>query len=212
MGSGESVFALQQDGRLVGNIAAMLPGQIPAGGKGALVFARHGDLPLGGSTGTLTLRSPQLVDGRTVPTVEVRSRWARGWLLLPLATGIVTAFIVRIFQEHGRTRAEALLRLAQEGQRVDGLIMATPDREQRTLLTAEREKLVWEARRARGSPEEITNKVSEVRTAIHALLAKFADRRSVAQTKLDEWRAAVGILETDVPELGRAVAPAARPA
>jgi hypothetical protein len=192
------------------------PVRIAAGGTTRIPFQVDGQLPLGITTGTMQLASPQMSAPVDVP-VTIRTQRPEWTLFAAIALGLVVGWLARNYLvrsiERGRLRLQADDVLVQ----MDEHRTAHADADFRTQVDALADPL--HHARDRGSPAALTAAITTadtgLRTALEGLAARLAAARdraaALARLVRTEWdlpspaaaafhraRAAVAAAEADL--------------
>jgi hypothetical protein len=164
-----------------------LPSSVNGWGQADATVELDGPISLGTSSGTLTVRAPQLAAGTVDFAVTVVSRMHVLWLLLPIALGITGGLVLRNRLEARRTRLEALIPAKQELETLAALIdKAKDDAFERRLQTAHGElQRVMRARRS--TPQVITEATKAAAAEREKIVKEMTDLTNKLRADIDAW-------------------------
>lgn len=182
------------------------PRVIEAGGQQRAMLS-VGRVPLGTSTGTLTLSSPYLA--RPVElAVEIRSRLSLVWLFLVLFLGILSGFYLRTRLEKKRLLLEAEAAAQRRLGTLLEIAERTADEALAKDLNAWLAKLRQELDNPSRSDASLSAIVQEVGAAAEARLKKAEDDRKALRERFARLEAMIGSPGRHAPPVRKALSEA----
>ncbi|HEX8203599.1 MAG TPA: hypothetical protein VF590_24195, partial [Isosphaeraceae bacterium] len=184
---------LVRDGQLVpGRMEVKLPTSIDAGAQGAATLAIRGDVPLGKSTGSVTVRAPQLAAGVYEASVDVVGRVSRIWLVAAVVGGIGLGYYTRTSLEDRRKRLQARIAASERLNRIDDQIGREIDDDVIGELTRVRAGLLTALRSGDPAPEAIDIATKAADDGLTNALRKADERRAALRAGIADLSAQLG--------------------
>jgi hypothetical protein len=168
-------------------LRVQMPGSIDGWGQAQAKIQLDGSVSIGTTSGTLTIRAPQLAAQTVDFPVTVVSRVTALWLLPVIGIGIGIGWYFRDRLDARRGRLAALVPAEQELAALDDLINSTADRTYRERLERTRNTLVGKIEDKAGTPETISGAVSAAATDREAATKAMSDLRDKLRTSLQAW-------------------------
>jgi hypothetical protein len=164
-----------------------LPDKVDGWGQATATFGLEGPVSIGTTTGTLTIRAPQL-SARTVDfAITLVSRLTPLWLVPVIALGIGLGWYMRIKLESERTRLAAVVPAEQELNTLDDLVQATSDPDFHKKLEGIRKDLAGKVDDKAGTAQSITAATAKAATDREGVVKEMNDLRDKIRTALDTW-------------------------
>jgi hypothetical protein len=164
-----------------------LPTSIDGWGQAKATIELDGPVSIGTTSGTLTIRAPQLAAQTVDFAVTLVSRVTALWLLPVIVTAIGLGWYFRDYLEKRRGRLAAIVPAEQELATLDDLINATADRTYRDSLERTRDTLVGKIEEKAGTPETIAKATAKAATEREAVAKAISDLRDKLGTSLQAW-------------------------
>ncbi|MCY1021351.1 hypothetical protein [Pyxidicoccus sp. MSG2] len=157
-------------------------GELGAGQKLELVPRLEGSVPLGVSTGTVRLESPQLAAPVDVD-LRLVSRAPLCWLPITIIGGILLGLIYRQCLEEWQKSDEALLEASKVHARLEQLAASEADEGVRNKVRAALQPLT-SAIQSKAGADGLTAAATKAGEAVDAVLAEAEERRKAVRTSL----------------------------
>jgi hypothetical protein len=158
------------------------PQQIAPGGTENLTYELDGDFPLGISKGTIEIRSPQLAEPHTI-AFEIHTRRASWLILLIIALGLVTGYLLRTLLQQRVKLGEARLQGFDLRDRMRNEADRRPDETFRSKINTAVAKLNTALNERK--VDDLATAIVDADTELRAALKQFEDRRNKTQEELD---------------------------
>jgi hypothetical protein len=168
-------------------LQVVMPDSIDGWGQGQAKMELDGPVSLGTTSGTLTIRAPQLAAQTVDFTVTLVSRVTALWLLPVILIGIGLGWYFRTRLEAQRGRLAAIVPAERELATLDDMINATADRTFRDSLARTRSTLAAEIEKKDGTPDNITAATTKAAADREAVAKTMSDVRARLQTSLQTW-------------------------
>ncbi|WP_331123982.1 hypothetical protein [Longimicrobium sp.] len=157
--------------------------ELPAGGNAAVGYRLEGELPLGKSTGTLRIHSPQSAAPLEIP-VEVVTRNSLLWLFLSIMVGLIAGWWLRVRAVERIELNRARLPAYDLVERMQAEVNRTMDAD---FVRAAQPPLDTLQAALKGSDlSALRSAVTGAETALQQAHAGLAVRLGAAQTAVDE--------------------------
>lgn len=168
------------DGSL--ELQGMLP-RLPPGGKAAVGYQLEGGLPLGKSTGTLRIHSPQSAAPLEVP-VEVVTRRSLLWLFLSVVAGLGAGWLLRVHAARRIELNQARLPGYDLAERMQAEVTRTKDAD--FVGAVQRPLAALQAALKGNDLPVLRDAVTKAQQVLQQAEAGLAARLGTAQTAVDE--------------------------
>jgi hypothetical protein len=168
-------------------LQVMLPDSIDGWGQAQAKMELNGPVSLGTTSGTLTIRAPQLAAQTVDFAVTLVSRVTALWLLPVIVIGIALGWYFRNWLDARRSRLAAIVPAEQELATLDDLINATADRTSHDRLEQARSTLAGKIEEKGGTPETIATATATAATEREAVVKAMNDLRDKLRTTLQAW-------------------------
>jgi hypothetical protein len=162
-----------------------------------------GHLPLGRTTGSLLVYSPQLAAPLTV-AVEIVSRVARGWLLVVILLGILAGLVLRVKLEEQSARLRAEETAQEQLGRLSKLAADQRDERLRAAIAAAAEGV----RRAildGAAPDKLGTAVTAAVQAIEQLMQEAKQKRDALALRIADLHKKLGPVSAQPPPVRKAI-------
>lgn len=167
-------------------------GLIPPGGEAQFDVGFDGRTQLGTTSGSLTVRGPELAGGAVSLPVELKVRGSRFWLFFLILAGLVAGYVLRTVLERKRTLDLALADAYAALRPLQNLQAQPLDPDEVPLLAGLRRSLDAAISDPAATDATVREAVTAFKTALEAKLKEMAERRSKAANALSDWSAPLG--------------------
>lgn len=164
-----------------------LPDNVSGWGQAQATARLDGWISLGTTSGTLTIRSPQLAAQTVDFPITVVSRLTALWLLPVIAIGIALGWYVRTRLDARRERLAAIASAEQEIGTLEELINTAVDRSYREKLKKIGDTLVGKIDDETSTPVTIVAETTKAATGREAVVKEMNDLFNALRTKLKSW-------------------------
>jgi hypothetical protein len=172
-----------------------MPDSIDGWGQGQAKIELEGPVAIGTTTGTLTIRAPQLAAHTVDFAVTLVSRVTALWLLPVILIGIGLGWYFRNVLDARRARLAAIFPAEQELATLDDLINAARDQTYRNSLERIRSTLVGKIEDQAGTPETIVAATAKAATDREAATKAMSDLRDRLNASLQAWSRPASVRE-----------------
>lgn len=164
-----------------------MPDSIDGWGQAQAKIKLSGPVSIGTTSGTLTIRAPQLAAQTIDFAVTLVSRVTALWLFPVILIGIGFGWYFRNHLDERRRRVAAIVPAEQELATHDEVINATADRTYRERLEKARNTLAGKIEDKTGTPETIAAATAAAVTEREAVAKAVSDLRDKLRTSLQAW-------------------------
>jgi hypothetical protein len=202
--------------QLRGPLGQVLPAQIDFSSEGTLNSGQrlslkpeaNGSFPLGASTGTVQLDSPQLAAPVELKFKLVNRHWV-GWLPLTIIAFILLGFLYRKLLADRQELDEGLLDAGRAFARLKDIADRQVEPQLKSSIEAEIASLAAAMSQAE-SATALRDAATKAGTAIDTILAAAAESRRTSRTKIADLKSALGRPELHTPEIAKIIEDANR--
>jgi hypothetical protein len=184
-------------------LTVVLPQALDGWGQADAKVALEGPIGIGSTSGTLTIRAPQLAAHTADFPITVVSRFATFWVLIVIAIGILFGWLFRTVLESRRVRLEASIPGENEIKSINDLIGKATDDGVRQALQRAKVALVAVLEDDRSTPDAIKAATTAATTAREHIVKDVDDRTNAARKTLELWHWAA-MLSDPLPQDVRA--------
>jgi hypothetical protein len=168
-------------------LKVQLPAAIDGWGQADAPVALDGWISLGTTSGTLTLRAPQLAAQTVDIPVTIVSHLSRFWLVVTIILGILLGWYFRDVLDKRRERLEATIPAQLELDTAAALIAKTVDKTFRQSLIDARTKLDTVARANASTAQQIKDATAKAIAEREKLTKDIADLIAKVKTARESW-------------------------
>jgi hypothetical protein len=168
-------------------LTVVLPQTVDGWGQAEAKVALEGPIGIGTTSGTLTVRSPQLATHTADFPITVVSRFAAFWVLLVIAVGIFFGWLFRNVLERKRGRLEATIPAENEISSLDVLVDKANDRGIKQALQSAKDTLMAVLDNDRSTPDAIKTATTAAATERQRIVKDADDRTNAARKTLQTW-------------------------
>jgi hypothetical protein len=171
-----------------GMLRVRMPESVDGWGQGQAKVDLEGTVPFGTTSGTLTIRAPQLAAQTVDFPVTLVSRLSALWLLPIIVMGILLGWYFRDQLEARRARLTAILPAEQELTALDDLIASTADPTYRDVLAKIRAPLIVLIDDQTSTTDAIAAATKTAADAREAAVKAMSALRDKLRASLHAWR------------------------
>ena len=190
-----------EGGAPAGRLRLELPKTIAPGMQGEITVEEQEAPSLGKSTGTLSVRSPQLATEVFEATVDVVSRVCGFWLLVAIGTGIGVGYWARIGLEGRRRNQQAGVFAAERLESIETAIAKAQDPVLKHDLETIRDTLQSERTKLTATPETIEAAARAAESSLADRLRNFAQQEASLRSAIATLRIDLGLPDRQPPSV-----------
>jgi hypothetical protein len=168
-------------------LKVQLPAAIDGWGQADASVALDGWISLGTTSGTLTVRAPQLAAQTVDFPVTIVSHLSRIWLVVTIILGILLGWYFRDVLDKRRERLEATIPAQQELDTATALIAKTVDKTFKQSLIDARTNLDKVARANASTAQQIKDATAKAIAEREKIVKEIADLVAKVKTARESW-------------------------